>query len=228
MIKMMKTHQPTRPRTRFAPIAIAGCLLAGGLIALQGCASDGANSSKKSNVTVITLPNQAEQIAAAQKFALQAQKTKDPATAIELYSRAVGQYPDLPAAWNNMGVLLLGEGRLMEAAEAFGSAAERTPNDPRPYFNLGLTWDKAGYLDTALEHYSNALGMDERYLPALRGAIKAETRLGSSSPILVERIQTALFIEQDPQWREYFELQRSWAEAEVRAKAGLPTVGATR
>lgn len=226
MPSQAKIVHESRSQSRRPLLAAACCLVAGGLL-IAGCAS-GSGSAPKKNTTVISLPNQGEQIAAAQQLALRAQKTKDPETAIDLYSQAVGKYPDLPAAWNNMGVLLLGEGRLMEAAEAFGSATERTPNDPRPYFNLGLTWDRAGYLDTALEHYSSALALDERYQPALRGAIKAECRLGNSSPILVERIQTALFLERDPQWREYLELQRSWAEAEVRAKAGLPTAGISR
>ncbi len=192
-----------------------------------GCASSG-GSSRKGSSTVITLPNEGQQIAEARQLALRAQETEDPAKSIDLYKRAVEIYPDLPAAWNNMGVLLLGEGRLMEAADAFGSATERTPNDPRPYFNLALTWDRAGYLEEALEYYGAALNLDDRYLPALRGAIKAETRLGNSSPSLVERIRTAIFLERDPKWREYLELQRSWAEAEVRAKAGLPTAGVDR
>jgi tetratricopeptide (TPR) repeat protein len=215
------TRQNNRPIIRTALLRI-GLGAAVSLAPLSGCSTGSSGSDK---VTVITLPNQAEQIAAAQQLALKAQKATDNETAINLYNQAVETYADLPAAWNNMGVLLLGEGRLMEAAEAFGAAASRTPNDPRPSFNLGLTWDRAGYLETALEHYSAALSLDERYLPALRGAIKAETRLGDSSPILVDRIQTALFLEQDAQWREYLELQKSWAEAEVRAKAGLPTVG---
>ena len=232
------SSQEARPNARSAPrsesrtirsgaAAIGLGLLAFGLLS-AGCTTESATSRNRGDVTVITLPNEAEQIARAQQLALRAQKTSDPGEAIELYSEAVTIYPDLPAAWNNMGVLLLSEGRLMEAAEAFGSATQRTPNDPRPFFNLGLTWDQAGYLDTALEHYSSALSLDERYLPALRGAIKAETRLGNSSPILVDRIKTALFIERDPKWREYLELQRSWAEAEVRAKAGLPTAGVAR
>jgi tetratricopeptide (TPR) repeat protein len=224
MTSQTSTGRCPKPCTPFLALGLG---LIAGALTLSGCASS-ASSKKKNSVTVITLPNQAEQIAAAQRLALQAQDAKDTAKAIDLYSQAVEAYSDLPAAWNNMGVLLLNEGRLMEAAEAFGSATERTPNDPRPYFNLGLTWDRAGYLETALEHYSKALALDERYLPALRGAIKSETRLGYSSPILVERIRVALFLEQDPQWREYFELQRSWAEAEVRAKAGLPTAGASR
>ena len=220
----MTRHEVPRP-TRTRSLALGLCLFAGGPL-LTGCASG--SGSSRGKITVITLPNEGEQIATSQRLALRAQKATDNAAAIDLYRQAVEAYPDLPAAWNNMGVLLLGEGRLMEAAEAFGSAAERTPNDPRPYFNLGLTWDRAGYLDTALEHYSKALALDERYLPALRGAIKTESRLGHSSPILVERIRTALFLEQNPQWREYLELQRSWAEAEVRARVGLPTAGVTR
>jgi len=219
--------QDTKSAVRLGLVTASwGAFVAIGLL-LGGCTTEKVNG-RSGKTTVITLPNQAEQIARAQQLALRAQETTDPAEAIVLYTDAVEIYPDLPAAWNNMGVLLLGEGRLMEAAEAFGSAAERTPNDPRPFFNLGLTWDQAGYLDTALEHYSNALSLDERYLPALRGAIKAETRLGSASPILVDRIRTALFIERDPKWREYLDLQKSWAEAEVRAKAGLPTAGVAR
>jgi len=215
------TRQHARCASRGLLLALGFSLFAG-LLTLTGCATD-SKTAKNPKLTVITLPNEGEQITSAQQLAIKAQSSDDPDEAIDLYRQAVAAYSDLPAAWNNMGVLLLGEGRLMEAAEAFGSAAERTPNDPRPYFNLGLTWDRAGYLETALEHYSNALKRDNRYLPALRGAIKTETRLGASSPILVDRLKKALFLERDPKWREYFELQKSWAEAEVRAKAGLPT-----
>ena len=216
---MIRTDTNHSARTICSAIGLG---LIAALALSAGCASsDG--SSRKGSSTVITLPNEGQQISEARQLALRAQEAEDPNKAIELYGQAVDIYPDLPAAWNNMGVLLLGEGRLMEAADAFGSATERTPNDPRPYFNLALTWDRAGYLEEALEYYGAALDLDNRYLPALRGAIKAETRLGNSSPSLVERIRTAIFLEQDPKWREYLELQRSWAEAEVRAKAGLPT-----
>ena len=220
---MNRTENRIYNRTICSAIGL-GLLVA--VVSTTGCASDG--SSRKGSPTVITLPNEGQQIAEARQLALRAQEARDPAKAIDLYTQAVEIYPDLPAAWNNLGVLLLGEGRLMEAADAFGSATERTPNDPRPYFNLALTWDRAGYLEEALDYYIAALALDDRYLPALRGAIKAETRLGQSSPSLVERIQTAIFLEQDPKWREYLELQKSWAEAEVRSKAGLPTAGVDR
>jgi tetratricopeptide (TPR) repeat protein len=200
-----------------------------GVAALAGAAGPGGcqSSQKSPKVRVITIESDAERLAEAQRLAASAQTMREPAKAIERYRQAVKAYPDFPAAWNNMGVLLLREGRFREAAEAFLAAGDRAPSDPRPLYNLGLSWDRAGYLVDALDHYSEALNRDPNYLPALRGAVRAERRLGRANAKTLERIRTALMSEDDAQWREYFELLRSWAEEEVAFNAGLPPSAAS-
>lgn len=143
--------------------------------------------------------------------------------AISTYQEAVRAYREFPAAWNNLGVLLMDQGRYLEAGECFSVAADLTPLDPRPAYNFGLTWDLAGYPEDALIHYNRALQRDPRFLPALRGAIKTERHLGRGDERTLERLRTALTLEQDPKWREWMELQRLRIENADRAAAvGLP------
>lgn len=183
---------------------LAGATLAAG--SLVGCASskspreislsDGRNVSEDLNRAVAL-------VAQAQR----AQKDEKHAEAIALYQQAVQAYRDFPAAWNNMGVLMLTEQRYLEAAECFANAIEMAPQDPRPAFNLGLTWDKAGYPSDALTHYQTALQRDPKYLPALRGAARASWLLRRYTDTSLDVVRTALMIERDGRWREWLELE---------------------
>ncbi len=127
--------------------------------------------------------------------------------AIAKYRAALQRYREFPAAWNNLGVLLMEEGRFLEAGECFAAAADLAPLDPRPAYNLGLTWDRAGYLEEALRHYNRALDRDPRYLPALRGSIRTQRYLAQGDLHTLERLRSALLLEQDPEWRKWFDLQ---------------------
>lgn len=135
--------------------------------------------------------------------------------AIAKYRAALETYREFPAAWNNLGVLLMEEGRYLESAECFMVAADQAPTDPRPTYNLGLTWDRAGYPSDAIEHYQRALRRDSRYLPALRGLIRAERLQGRGDAETLRHLRTALALEQDPRWRDWFELQRLRLESEL-------------
>jgi len=160
----------------------------------------------------------------ARQLSTQAQESKDPDKAIDLYRKAIAAYPDLTPAWNNLGVVLLKQNRYLEAAEAFVQATERTPTDPRPFYNLGLAWERAGYIRDALKHYERALSRDPRYLPAIRGAVHAERTLGEGREITLDWIRTALGLEQNKEWRIWFALQKPKVEELVYAKGA---VGAT-
>lgn len=141
------------------------------------------------------------------------------AQAIVAYQRAVEAYRDFPAAWNNMGVLMLREQRYLEAAECFANAMELAPQDPRPAFNLGLTWDRAGYPADAMSHYQTALQRDSKFLPALRGAAKAAWTLRRYNDASLDVVRTALMLEREPRWREWLELQSVRIEAELNQPA---------
>src|SRR5690606_15874037 len=97
--------------------------------------------------------------------------------------------------------------RYLEAAECFVNAQEMAPQDPRPAYNLGLTWDRAGYPSDALSHYQHALQRDAKYLPALRGAARAAWLLRRYTDSSLDTVRTALAIERDSRWREWLELE---------------------
>lgn len=182
------------------------------LAALAGCGSGGSNGS--SDVTTITI-NEGERVAEARRLAALAQRAEDPDEAVRLYRDAVTVWDDFPAAWNNLGVLHLNGERYLNAAEAFLNASERSGVDPRPFYNLGLTWERTRHLREAAEHYARALELDPRYLPALRGVIYARDRLGESDEATLDRLRLALLMETDDEWREYFEILKIEVEASL-------------
>jgi tetratricopeptide (TPR) repeat protein len=191
------------------------------LILLATSLSLGACASKRGrNINITITDDASERMNEARTIAGQAQAEEDPIEAINLYQQAVTTYSDLPAAWNNLGVLLMEEEQYIQAAEAFAEAAQRAPTDPRPAYNLGLTWERAAYVSDALVHYANALEKDPRYLPALRGAVRAEALQGTFSDVTAERIRIALMLEQDEAWRQFFERQKSRVENELRIQRG--------
>ena len=79
------------------------------------------------------------------------------ALAEDKYRPAVNLYRETPSAWNNLGRLLMKRGANEEARVAFLLAAELSPRDPMPLYNLGAPWDTMGYLDDAGRWYEEAL-----------------------------------------------------------------------
>lgn len=174
-----------------------------------------ASSTRSIEPVRIPIADESAQIVEAQQIARRAQKAKSPDEAIALYHQAIDSYHDLPSVWNNLGVLLIDQQRYLDAAQAFVTANELSPADPRPLYNLGVTWERAGYLKDALRYYRQSLDRDSRYQEALRGAIRAERTLGMASEETLRRLRIALGQEQDERWRMWFELQRPQVEAEV-------------
>ncbi len=191
-----------------------------GLFVVAGAAFVGAGgcNSTSSGPVVIEVEDESVMIAQAQALALQAQKAKSTTKAISLYREAIATYRELASAWNNLGVLLMEQQQYLDAAEAFTTASELEPTDPRPLYNLGLTWEQAGYMTDALRFYGESLKRDPQFQPALRGAIRAERLLGRASDETLRRLRIALGQERDEQWRQWFEMQRPQVEAEVYAK----------
>lgn len=193
-------------------------LLAGAVLLAAGCSSNG---SSRKNADASRGPT-AEDITAAFEMAGDAQNAEERGRideAIAKYRAALTQYREFPAAWNNLGVVLMNEGRYLEAGECFAAASDLAVLDPRPTYNLGLTWDRAGYMEEALRYYNKALDRDPRYLPALRGSIRTERLMGAGDERTLERLKAALLLEQSPRWREWLELQRLRLESEIRSEA---------
>jgi len=142
------------------------------------------------------------------ELASRAHKQEDPDRAIEMYREVLKIYRDLYPAWNNLGTLLMTQERYLEAAEAFNTASGLAPRDPRPVYNIGLLYDRSGYLDDAQDFYGRALGRDSNYLPALRGMIRADSILNEEDQRTLELIRRALRLERDDKWREWMMLRK--------------------
>ncbi len=211
-------NRPTpRSRAPHAALLLAGIACPVALAPLGGCASSRPAASLQASDPA--------QVAAAYDLILEAQEAErrdKPAEAVSLYREGLSKYREFPAAWNNLGSLLMDQSRYLEAVECFQAAGDLAPKDPRPPYNQGLAWDRAGYLDDALDFYNRAIDRDPQYLPALRGAIRAERLLGRGSQSTLDRLKTALLMEQDAKWREWLNLQRLRLETEL-ANPPAPT-----
>ena len=120
------------------------------------------------------------------------------------YREAIASYRELPVAWNNLGRLLMKESSNLAAADAFKTASELSPTDPRPLHNLGTLWESLGYLDDAARWYDEALKRDENYLPTLRRIVVVEETRNKPDSTTLDRIRRAMLQEQDPWWISKF------------------------
>lgn len=153
-----------------------------------------------------------------------ADKAGNPDRAIALYRQAVGVWPEIPSAWNNLGLLLMEQSNYMEAVDAFKTAARQNPSDPRPLINVGVAYDRTGWAEEALAAYLQALERRPNDHDALLGAVTANHRLlGADRPAL-ERAKTALLLEPDPAIREWLERERLRIQGRLTAEASSAPV----
>jgi tetratricopeptide (TPR) repeat protein len=122
--------------------------------------------------------------------------------AIAKYRAAIEEYREIPVAWNNLGDLLAKQNDYMAAQDAFLTASELSPTDPRPLYNLGALWEERKYFDDALKWYDQALTRDEQYQPALRRYLLVQSIQNKPGVKTAERLKTALLLEKDPWWVE--------------------------
>ena len=143
--------------------------------------------------------------------------------AIELYRQSIAQSRSLPFVWNNLGVLYMDAQNYVPAAEAFRNAADLDPNDPRPLENLGTLYHRVGRDAEALRYFGEALARDPSWLPALRGTVRCALRLptgtGVSDEELLSRVERALMIERDAEWRAVFERAQVRLQGKLAASA---------
>jgi tetratricopeptide (TPR) repeat protein len=184
----------------------------------------GCNSGSKSK-TVTIIDDSAVRASEAKDLAAQAQreaKAGNTDKAIDLYQKSLERSHDLFYVWNDLGVLLMEKENYTDAAEMFKSAADLATGDPRPYYNLGLIYQKAVYDEKALEYFVKSLERDGKFLPSLRGSVIAAKRLDVTDEAALQRVRTSLLLENDPQWRKIMQTEELRIEGSLaRNKQGV-------
>ncbi len=130
----------------------------------------------------------------------------------KLYRESLTIFPNQTGAWNNLGNVLMAQKNYVDAQAAFMRAIDLEPGRPEPYTSLGRLWLEANYAEESIKHFNEALKIDPRWLPAMRGKAAALHKLARATPEYVDMLRMALLIESDVEWRKFFDRERSRVE----------------
>lgn len=178
--------------------AMAGVLAAAVLVG--GCHSQ----SKSVVVQDDTALRQADALRLATE-AQKAQKAGDSDRAVDLYRQSLERSRDLYPVWNNLALLLMQRQDYIHASEAFLTAADLAPYDPRPMYNVGVIYQETRHDQEALKFFNQSLARDPKYLPSIRGAVASAKLLDLTDDESLARVESGLMLETDPTWRMIFE-----------------------
>ena len=126
----------------------------------------------------------------------------DPQEAMKLLRQAIEADLFHGPAHNNMGVILLNQGNLYDAAEEFDWARRLMPGHPDPRINLGLALERGGKIDDAIEAYSSAIEVYPGHLPAIQALARIHLSSGrddDSTDVLLQEIM----MRGTPEWRAW-------------------------
>jgi tetratricopeptide (TPR) repeat protein len=175
-----------------------------GVLALGGCGSAARPSAYLDESEV------SRDIAAATALYQEAlpKRSADPAAAERLLRKALVADLYHGPAHNDLGVLLLNQGRIYDAAFEFTWARKLLPGHPDPRLNLAIALDRGGKVEEAMAAAQAALEVRPGYLPAVQALASYQVRARTTdaqTPVLL-----AAIIEQseDPTWRSWAERQQ--------------------
>lgn len=188
------------------PLAAAAVTLA--VIAAQGCTPGGRGGPYSADGAQRD-PERARELHARATRAM----ADDEAEAERLLRDALTADLFLGPAHNNLGVLLLKQGRLYEAANEFEWAKKLMPGHPDPRVNLAMTLERAGKVDEAFAAYDAALAVYDGYLPALQGKARLQVRSGRADASTAAALEE-IALRGEPEWREWALLWKAKIGAE--------------
>jgi Flp pilus assembly protein TadD len=110
-------------------------------------------------------------------------------------------------ALNNIGRLYYEKGDLYSAAWSFERAMKSLPERPEPANNLGMTFEKAGRFDEAIQMYEIAWGLEQSNPEFLGNLVRTKLRRGDGDYSIFEELQELVFIETRPEWRVFAQQQ---------------------
>lgn len=133
---------------------------------------------------------------------------KSPEKAEVILRQALGCDLYHGAAHNDLGVLLMKQGRLYDAAGEFEWARKLLPGHPDPRLNLALVLDAGGKGDDAIAAARAALEVRPGYLPAIQAIALIQCRDGRSDPSTREHLDTIIARCDDQTWTQWAKRMR--------------------
>jgi tetratricopeptide (TPR) repeat protein len=167
-------------------------------------------------------------------YAVDGSAKRDIAKAEELYQEALPLLAsDAPAAeqllrdclgfdlyhggaHNNLGVLLLGQNRLYDAAEEFTWARKLLPGHPEPRTNLAITLERGGKHQEALDAAHAALEIRPGDLDAMECLAMIQLREGIADATTLVYLDAIILRAHDDAWNDWARSQRPTLEARLQ------------
>jgi Tfp pilus assembly protein PilF len=184
-----------------AGIALGLCLAAAGCASGRGPYNSEAEGARDIRQAEETYQRALEVIA------------EDTAKAESLLREALGFDLYHGAAHNNLGVLLLAQGRLYDAAEEFEWARKLLPGHPEPRVNLAIALERGGRHGDAIDAARNALEVRPGHLGAVQTLAWIQVREGLQDEATRGHLDTIASRSDDPLWRDWAATQRLRLEA---------------
>jgi tetratricopeptide (TPR) repeat protein len=98
--------------------------------------------------------------------------------------------PDYPEVHNNLGNMLMRQGRLTEAEEHFQEALQQMPEYAQAHNNLGILRQHQGLTNEALLAFQKAVEYDTNYLEAHFNIATAYQRMNQREKCIAELRET--------------------------------------
>lgn len=102
--------------------------------------------------------------------------------ALSILKEAVRGYPDEPMPIYMLSMWLLEDGQDHLAIPVLRDAITLSPENPEMWSNLGGLYKKSEHIAKAVECYQVALGLDEKFAPALKGMAGCYVNKGNPEP----------------------------------------------
>lgn len=119
-----------------------------------------------------------------------------------LLRQAIQADPFCGQAHCNLGVLLLQQGQMRDAALHLQSACQLMPRASKPRANLGLLFELAGRYDRAEEQLRAALAIDADDVEVIGYLARLRVRQGRSDPETRQWLETLATAAEEP-WRRW-------------------------
>ena len=174
-----------------------------GVLAVTGCASHRVASPYTAGNEADRNPSKADQLNTKACDVID----KDPAAAEKLLRQALAADLYHGPAHNNLGTLLLRQGRLYDAAAEFEWAKRLLPGHPDPRMNLALTLEKAGRTDEAIAAYRTALEVYPEHIRSMEALARLQIRAGRVDSETAHLLSEIAMRGETEQWRDWARLE---------------------